>query len=301
MKLFGIAAVPQKLTAKTLFTVSLIALVGSTMVGCGTLPLPNERSQKADGAGKRVDTRTIPDAVPKVEPITRAGNKSPYTVFGKTYFVMANSDNFSQTGTASWYGSKFHGRKTSNGEIYNMYAMTAAHKSLPIPSYVRVTNLENKRSIIVRVNDRGPFHGPRIIDLSYVAALKLGYADKGTAKVLVEVIDPSGNKDKPPLPVQPPTTVAQIDPAAPTDPVAEPKTPLAISGSYLQVGAFDNPDSAQQLQKQVRGYTALPILVQQRNNMYKVWVGPIADKMELSLIRRILKQSANISSFLVKP
>lgn len=292
---------PQKPTAKELFIVSLIILTGMSIAGCSTLPPANERNEKADGAGKPVDTRTIPDAVPKLEPITRAGNKSPYTVFGKTYFVMANSDNFSQTGTASWYGRKFHGRKTSNGEIYNMYAMTAAHKSLPIPSYVRVTNLENKRSIVVRVNDRGPFHGPRIIDLSYVAALKLGYADKGTAKVLVEVIDPSGKKDKLPPPAQQPTTVAQAQPVSPAASAAKPKAPLAAQGSYLQVGAFDNPDSAQQLQKQVRGYTALPILVQQRNNMYKVWVGPIADKMELSLIRRILKKSANISGFMVKP
>jgi rare lipoprotein A len=232
--------------------------------------------------------------VPKVEPITKAGNKSPYQVFGKTYFVLPTSKDYNEVGIASWYGTKFHGRKTSNGEIYNMYAMTAAHKSLPIPSYVRVTNLENKRSIIVRVNDRGPFHGPRLIDLSYVAALKLGYADKGTAKVLIEAIDPSGSQDR-----LPPTPVVKLPTAAET-PNAE--SSVAINqGPFFQVGAFDNAAAAQILQKKVRQYTALPILVQQRDSLFKVWVGPIADSMELALIKRTLQQAANISGFTIQP
>jgi len=272
---------------------------------CGYIP--TTAIEPSDGAGKPIDTRNVANAVPKVEPITRAGNKSPYEVFGKTYFVLPSNKDYSEVGIASWYGTKFHGRQTSNGEIYDMYAMTAAHKSLPIPSYVRVTNLENKRSIIVRVNDRGPFHGPRLIDLSYVGALKLGFADRGTAKVLIEAIDPSGSQSRlPPIPVVklPIMTEAETAILEATIPAAKTNSdsPLVISqGPYLQVGAFDSAASAQVLQKEVREFTALPILVQQRDNLFKVWIGPIADQMELRLIKRTLKQAANISGFTVIP
>lgn len=274
-------------------TVRPLCLILALLVlcSCGQTPRSPVQKQQSDGAGKRIDTRNIANATPKVEPITRAGNKSPYEVFGKTYFVLPSIKDYREVGIASWYGTKFHGRKTSNGEIYNMYAMTAAHKSLPIPSYVRVTNLENKRTIIVRVNDRGPFHGPRLIDLSYVAALKLGYADNGTAKVLIEAIDPSGSRNRP-LP----------SPAVKSRQTATTTPPIAIQqGSYLQVGAFDDAASAQVLQKTVRGFTALPILVQQRDRLFKVWIGPIADGMELRLIKRTLQQAAGISSFTVNP
>ena len=137
---------------------------------------------------KPIDIINIPEVVP--EPVVRtiAGNRSPYTVLGKSYFVLPSEEGYSERGIASWYGEKFHGHKTSNGEVFDMYQVSAAHKSLPIPSFLRVTNLDNNRSIIVRVNDRGPFHGNRIIDLSYAAALKLGYADIGTARVQLEAI-----------------------------------------------------------------------------------------------------------------
>ena len=288
-------------------TIKSLGVVLATLLlsSCGYVP--TIATQPSDGAGKPIDTRNVANAVPKVEPITRAGNKSPYEVFGKTYFVLPTNKDYSEVGIASWYGTKFHGRQTSNGEIYDMYAMTAAHKSLPIPSYVRVTNLENKRSIIVRVNDRGPFHGPRLIDLSYVAALKLGYADNGTAKVLIEAIDPSGSQDRLPpipvvkLPVMTKAETAILESSIPAT-EAQPEPAVVISqGPYLQVGAFDNANSARILQKEVRGFTVLPILVQQRDNLFKVWVGPIADKMELRLIKRTLKQAANISGFTVTP
>ena len=275
-------------------TAKLLGVLLATLLltSCGYVP--KVAVQKADGAGKRIDTRKVANAVPKVEPITRAGNKSPYQVFGKTYFVLPTSKDYKEVGIASWYGTKFHGRKTSNGEIYNMYAMTAAHKSLPIPSYVRVTNLKNKRSIIVRVNDRGPFHGPRLIDLSYVAALKLGFADKGTAKVLIEAIDPSGSQDR-----LPPTPAVKLPAVAET---TNAESSVTINqGPFLQVGAFDNAAAAQILQKKVRQYTALPILVQQQDSLFKVWVGPIADSIELALIKRTLQQAANVSGFTVQP
>jgi len=278
---------------------SLSVLVAALwLCSCGYTPTLS--SQKPDSAGRAVDTSTIINAVPKVEPITRAGNKSPYKVFGKTYFLLPTSIGYKETGIASWYGTKFHGRKTANGETYNMYGMTAAHKSLPIPSYVRVTNIENRRSIIVRINDRGPFHGPRIIDLSYVGAMKLGFAEQGTAKVLVEAIDPSGGETNP---ATAPTAVSKKVIVEAVSEASVDTVPMLMitPGSYLQVGAFDNAAAAQVLQKKIRLFTQRPILVQQREKLFKVWIGPIADKLELLLLKRTLEQTANISGFIVAP
>jgi len=141
------------------------------------------------GPDQHRDMSKIPEAIPQVEPPSRGGNMSTYKVWGKSYSVMASSLGFEQRGLASWYGQKFHGHLTSNGETYDMYAMSAAHKSLPLPTYARITNLANNKSVIVRVNDRGPFHGDRVIDLSYAAASKLEYHKTGVAEVLVEAID----------------------------------------------------------------------------------------------------------------
>lgn len=145
-----------------------------------------------DGPGDvtPADLDKVPDAEPKIEPYSRSGNK-PYTVFGKRYVPITVDRPFSQEGYGSWYGKKFQGQKTSSGELYDMYKMTAAHPTLPIPSYARVTNLGNGRQVIVRVNDRGPFHSSRVIDLSYTAALRLGYIGKGSAKLKVERLLPS--------------------------------------------------------------------------------------------------------------
>ena len=144
-----------------------------------------------DGAPRaNINVSKIPNAVPRAEPKSQTGNPASYRVFGKTYYVMDSAKGYVQRGIASWYGTKFHGRKTSSGEIYNMYKMTAAHTKLPLPTYVQVTNLKNGRKIIVKVNDRGPFHSNRIIDLSYVAAKKLGIIATGTGLVEVRSIDP---------------------------------------------------------------------------------------------------------------
>ena len=145
-----------------------------------------------DGAPKIFTKSFSRDAVPRSEPLSEYGNgdeRGYYEVRGKRYRVMSSSKDYSETGIASWYGTKFHGRLTSNREIYNIYAMTAAHKSLPLPTYVKVTNIKNKKTVIVRVNDRGPFVDDRIIDLSYAAALKRDMVKSGTANVLVEAID----------------------------------------------------------------------------------------------------------------
>ena len=133
----------------------------------------------------------VPDAVPRVEPLHRYANR-PYTVFGREYQPLARLQPFRQRGLASWYGKRFHGKQTASGEIYDMYAMTAAHPTLPIPSYVRVTHVASGRSVVVRVNDRGPFHPGRVIDLSYAAAYRLGYIAAGSARVLVEQVVPGG-------------------------------------------------------------------------------------------------------------
>jgi len=159
--------------------------------GCGSLPDRNSFISSDDGAPVHtVDIAAIPDAVPRIEPRSRYGNPSTYIVNGKRYHVRDNSTAFRQQGTASWYGTKFHGRKTSSGEPYDMFSMTAAHKTLPLPTWLEVINNDNQRRIIVKVNDRGPFVDDRIIDLSYAAAAKLGIIATGTADVTITAIDP---------------------------------------------------------------------------------------------------------------
>ena len=160
----------------------LPAVILLALVGCSSTKIQD--GPPADS----VDVSTIPDAVPS--PIQVPVKNTPYTQGGIHYQPMASANGYAENGQASWYGTKFHGKQTANGEIYDMFKMTAAHKTLPLPSYVKVTNLENGQSVVVRVNDRGPFHGDRLIDLSYVAAKKLGFADSGLANVAIEGIDP---------------------------------------------------------------------------------------------------------------
>ena len=199
-----------------------------------------------DGAPEvSVDLSSTKNPTPRPVVRTAAGNKSPYVVLGKRYTVLPDSAGFHQRGNASWYGTKFHGRRTSNGEIYNMYAMTAAHKTLPIPSYVKVTNLNNKRSVIVRVNDRGPFHSNRIIDLSYAAARKLGYAKAGVAPVIVEDVTPRTD----PIPKD-----------NGIDSIREAWSPNRTP-TYLQVGAFRERDTAERLREKLIEMVGYPVAV----------------------------------------
>jgi peptidoglycan lytic transglycosylase len=160
------------------------------LVSCSSTP-QRGGYYKDDGPGARPPSNlaSIPDAVPRSEPLHRYANR-PYEVFGKQYVPLASVQPFRQRGQASWYGRRFHGQKTSSGETYDMYKMTAAHPTLPIPSYARVTHAASGRSVIVRINDRGPFHGGRVIDLSYAAAYRLGYIESGGAMVEVEAIVP---------------------------------------------------------------------------------------------------------------
>jgi rare lipoprotein A len=187
---------------------------------------PAPAHERDGGPAIPPDVSAVPEPVPRAEPRAAYGNRSPYTVLGRTYTVMPSARGYVERGIASWYGTKFHGRLTSSREPYDMYAMTAAHKSLPLPTFVRVTNLENGRSVVVRVNDRGPFHEDRIIDLSYAAAIKLGIHIAGTGKVEVRAIDPE----------HPELTAAPAVPASARD------VPL-----YVQVGAFASRDNARRL------------------------------------------------------
>jgi len=165
-------------------------LSGCTLVGVGS---PGPSLTSADG----INFDEIPDAIPQAEFKSRSGNPETYVIEGVTYRVMDTSDGYREEGIASWYGGYFHGRRTSSGDVYDMYLMTAAHTSLPLPTYVRVTNLDNGRSVVLRVNDRGPFVDDRIIDLSFAAATKLGMADQGTAEVEVVALDPPARERTP--------------------------------------------------------------------------------------------------------
>ncbi|MBJ7538486.1 septal ring lytic transglycosylase RlpA family protein [Marinomonas transparens] len=224
----------------------------------------------------------LPDLVPKWEPKSRGGNKKSYEVWGKTYSVMDSAKGYVAEGTASWYGKKFHGHKTSNGEKYDMYGFSAAHKSLPIPTYLKVTNLDNKRTVIVRVNDRGPFHGDRLIDLSYAAAARLGYHKKGLARVRIEAIVPSKGE------VYRPTTEAAPQKVVVNTPEALPAIPSDVSAelsfTHLQLGAFSAEESADRLKgKLFEAFdTDIKVLVnKQEDGLYKVLVGPYSDANEL--------------------
>lgn len=277
---------------------ALLAL--ALLSACGSTP-------SGDGAPSRnLDPDAIEDAVPKREPIKKAGNKSPYTVLGKTYVLLPSAKGYRATGMASWYGTKFHGQSTSNGEKYDLYEMTAAHKTLPIPCYVLVTNLENSRQAIVRVNDRGPFVSNRIIDLSYAAAVKLGYANKGTALVEVAVIDvdnwpPRGTPDAPPAvspPLAPVPPLSQaVSPAPLPVSVAMPVAPAAdtaaaaADGFYVQAGAFGDRRAAETLRARLAQVQSDTVTVQPTASspiLYRVRIGPMRDRAAAEQLRNQL-------------
>lgn len=254
------------------------------------------------GPDQDIDVTAIPNATPKKEPITIAGNMSPYTVLGKTYRVNFDTKNFKQTGLASWYGKKFHGERTSNGEIYNMFGMTAAHKTLPIPCYVRVTNLDNAKSVILRVNDRGPFHGDRIIDLTYTAAKKLGYHAAGVARVQVDIVN-AGQPMRAPsyqivpvaaspklasAPLKTPPVSPKTSPASKPTPLEKPTANLAPS--YLQVGSFGSQTGAETLQKTLSSLTHYPVVLLPVPNkkLVRVLVGPFTQSADLEALKNQL-------------
>ena len=234
------------------------------LVACST---HNPFSVQDSAPAGVLDPNSIADAVPRRELITRAGNTSPYTVLGKTYHVMPTSKGYQEFGIASWYGTKFHGRPTANGEPYSLYGMTAAHRSLPIPSYVEVTNLQNGRKAIVRVNDRGPFHSERIIDLSYAAAVKLGFDHQGTTRVGIKAI-----------------YVEDLSPAVgQTDSDAGHRY-------FLQAGSFKSLNSAQNLRARLQSLTDETVRVEASSTVgfYRVRVGPLDSHDRVDQLTRLI-------------
>lgn len=246
------------------------------------------------------DLSQVQDAVPHYEPRARSGNQPLYTVLGKRYSVMPSAQGYVEEGLASFYGNKFHGYATSSGEPYDMYAMTAAHKQLPLPSYARVTNLDNGRSVVVRVNDRGPFHDGRILDLSYAAAWRLGIAAKGTGHVRVEGIDPLAlssssserisAKTAAPVETNLKAPVA-VSPSAPRVAASTVASGSMAGGKMLQVAALSSEQNAQQLRAQLSSRLSLPVEVQKIRDIYRIHVGPFHDEVALVAAREALNSA----------
>ena len=246
----------------------LIALLLVLFLGACSAAL----REPADGKPLRaISAADVVDAQPRPEPVLAAGNTSPYIVNGVEYRVLVSSRGYREQGIASWYGRKFHGRNTANGEIFDAYAASAAHRSLPLPSYARVTNLTNYRSIIVKVNDRGPFHSDRLIDLSYGAAVALGFSEQGTAPVEVIALSVDGSED------------LRADPALAT---------WKSDYRYLQVGSFGAAESARSLQRKLSGLTDAAVRVSEiqlhGSVFYRVRIGPLADRAQLLALREEL-------------
>ena len=258
-----------------------------------------------DGPGDNApaDLDAIPDAAPHAEPPHRFAN-NPYSVLGQDYVPLRPGAPYQARGVASWYGRKFHGQKTSSGETYDMYGMTAAHTTLPIPSYARVTNPANGKSVVVRINDRGPFHAGRLIDLSYTAAWKLGYIGNGSTVVEVESIAPGQET--------PPT---QTRPAATDDPIARfatesepaPARPLPevkdLRGHYLQLGAFGNRDNAEALKSRLArelGTVGEKLRVQAAGNLFRLQLGPWADAQEAQRMAEYIRETLELKPVVVQ-
>lgn len=225
----------------------------------------NRYTIKQDAAPNSSKHANFTEPKPASEPLSRYGNPSEYSVDGKMYEVMKNSNGYKSRGVASWYGMKFHKQRTSSGEPYNMYVMTAAHKTLPLPTYIKVKNLENGREAIVKVNDRGPFHSDRIIDLSYAAAVKLGIFPKGTAQVEIQTL----------------------------------MGPATKGMYYLQAGAFNTKPMAMLLKNKLNSITPSPVVIEYFNNHYLVRVGPftnkaMADNLKLKLANNGVKGSFSV-------
>jgi len=235
---------------KKILKTGFYALLFSVLSGCISLV---KEEQDAAPTGQ-IDWGRIKPVTPQPEPRSRYGNPDSYEQDGKTYYVLASANDYKRRGVASWYGTKFHGRRTSSGETYDMFKMTAAHKTLPLPTYAKVTNLENGRQIVVKINDRGPFRKNRLIDLSYAAAHKLGMTQAGTARVEVETITFSDN-------------------------VANSSTSPEDKTRFVQVGAYSNHATAQKLAMVLDREIRLPVKITSiwRNGkkLYRVRIGPV--------------------------
>lgn len=270
-----------------MFLIAGVAVIVLALSGCGSSPSapakkpPSTATAKSGGyylddgpdANPPSNLEAVPDAVPRVEPLHRFANRT-YVALGNTYTPRLESRGYREEGLASWYGRRFHGKKTASGELYDMYAMTAAHPTLPIPSYARVTALNNGKSVVVRINDRGPFNGKRIIDLSYTAAYKLGYIAQGSTLVRVESLDP----DAP--------------------------DPTRSAGIYLQVGAFSSADNARQLRERLSHELQIDdarTRVVLNGNLHRVQLGPYTSDDMAHADRERLRERLALNAVLVRP
>ena len=240
-----------------------------------TTPAPSAKYYSDDGPPDSIpdNLASIPNAVPRDEPFHRYANR-PYTVFGHTYVPVVNKDTYKQRGIASWYGKKFQGQKTASGEPYDMFAMTAAHPTLPIPSYARVTNVKTGQWVVVRINDRGPFHSNRVIDLSYAAAARIGVAGPGSALVDVERVFESPEPRS--------ETGAALSPVV----QVAVETPVVVeeaAGLWLQLGAFSSRDGAESFRDRAArelSWNNEPVQVSPRDGLYRVRLGPYRNREE---------------------
>jgi len=300
----------------------LLAFVVLALSACAAAPIPGEQRQpeiqpsrsggyyKDDGPGEGppANLDQVADAQPKAEPLHRYANR-PYQVFGREYVPLAFVQPYRQRGTASWYGKKFHGQRTASGEPYDMYAMTAAHPTLPIPSYARVTRVATGRSVIVRINDRGPFHQGRMIDLSYAAALKLGFAHLGSAEVELESIEPGqavtptqqAATTTPPAAAATPPGATTTLPAAATTEQALPAPEQAVA-VYVQVGAFSSRANAENLRSRLEdefGWLKDTVQVLAIGNLWRLHLGPYRTQDDARSVAERIESQLSIKPLLV--
>jgi rare lipoprotein A len=288
----------------------LCVLIAAGMAACFSAPprgeTPSTTPVPPPPAERPPPPDSVPDMVPRNEPRSRNGNPPFYDVMGKRYFVLSSSVGYVERGVASWYGPGFHKVRTSTGEPYDMYAMTAAHKTLPLPAYVRVTNLQNGRSIVVRVNDRGPFVGNRIIDLSYTAATKLDMLRNGTAMVEVRTLEPASGGGPLAAPLAAPIAAADAPPPAPSPATSPPPDAVADAAAgtistvpvpralFIQAGAFSDPKNAERLVEKLRGGGYGKVFVRDNEiagrRMYRVRIGPVPDVAEFDRVVAALER-----------
>lgn len=314
--------------------IAVLLAIAIALAGCGTTakresPAPVARAPDAATAPSRPATprgggyylndgpgdnpppnlEQIPDAVPKREPLHR-GAMRPYNVMGQNYTPMTRLAPYRARGTATWYGRRYHGQKTSSGEIYDMYQMTAAHTTLPIPSFARITNLATNKSVVVRINDRGPFHSDRLIDLSYTAAYKLGLLGGGRALVEVETILPdAGTPITPtvaasPAPAAAPVVDAVASAAAPAAPIAMPVVAVTAErkGMFLQLGAFGSRDNADNYLARLRAqvdWLAPALHVYPKDGLFRVHAGPYANQAEARTAADRISQALGIKTMVL--
>lgn len=251
------------------------------LAACSSAPKSFDAIQDSSPKDVPVDPWSVPEPAPRAEPKSRYGNPASYEVFGKRYHVLDSAKGYKERGHASWYGTKFHGRRTSSGEPYDMFALTAAHKTLPLPSYVRVTNLDNGRSLVVKVNDRGPFHPGRIIDLSYTAAVRLGVYQAGFAPVeVVALSGPGLAPPRNPAPEAVPDTEPDAEPDALGAFLAELESRATEAAPepmpFLELGAFRKMSDCERQRSHLAEQQLLALTISSDADTCRVLQGPFA-------------------------